>query len=125
MPVHRLSLKAVKRRLKPWLYRGWRVAVQEGRTNAVAYGMSLGAVGLATLLRIILDPVLGEHHPFTLYFASVAIAAWYGGLGPALVATLTSYFAADWFFITPRFEINLPHENLDEFLALIAFVFSC
>ena len=125
MPVHRLSLKAVKRRLKPWLYQWWRVAVQEGRTNAVAYGMSLGAVGLATLLRIILDPVLGEHHAFTLYFASVAIAAWYGGLGPALVATLTSYFAADWFFITPRFEINLPHENLDEFLALIAFVFSC
>jgi K+-sensing histidine kinase KdpD len=60
-----------------------------------------------------------------LYFASVAIAAWYGGFAPAMVATVSAYFAADWFFITPRFEISLPHENLDEFLALIAFVFSC
>jgi len=82
-------------------------------------------VALATLLRIGLDPVLGEHHPFTLYFASVAIAAWYGGFAPAVVAIVLSYFAADWFFITPRFEINFPRENLDEFLALLAFVFSC
>jgi signal transduction histidine kinase len=42
-----------------------------------------------------------------------------------VLATVLSYFAADWFFIIPRFEINLPHEDLDEFLSLMAFVFSC
>jgi light-regulated signal transduction histidine kinase (bacteriophytochrome) len=41
------------------------------------------------------------------------------------VATLVSYFAADWFFIAPRFEFNLPHANLDEFMALMGFLFSC
>src|ERR1051326_5114643 len=89
-----------------------------------AYGVSLLSVGVATVLRIGLDPVLGEHHPFTLYFAAVAVASWYGGLGPGLFAIVLSYFGADWFFISPRFELNLPHTNLDEFMALMAFLFS-
>src|SRR6266849_3333876 len=90
----------------------------------LAYIVSFLTVALATGLRLGLDPVLGEHHPFTLYFAAVAISAWYGGFGPGLAAIVLSYFAADWFFITPRFELNWPRENLDEFLALIVFLFS-
>jgi signal transduction histidine kinase len=93
--------------------------------TTIPYLFAFILVLVGTALRILLDPVLGDHHPFTLYFAAVAIAAWYGGFGPALFATLLSYFAADWFFITPRFEINLPHTSLDEFLALLAFLFSC
>jgi light-regulated signal transduction histidine kinase (bacteriophytochrome) len=53
------------------------------------------------------------------------MAAWYGGFAPAMLATTLSYFAADWFFIYPRYEFNLPHTSVDEFLALLAFVFSC
>ena len=103
----------------------WRLFFSQCRINLAGYLVSLVSVGLATLLRIGMDPILGDHHPFTLYFASVAIAAWYGGFRPALLAIICSYFGADWFFITPRFEINLPHENPDEFLALVAFLFSC
>jgi signal transduction histidine kinase len=81
-------------------------------------------VGLGTALRIGLDPVLGEHHPFTIYFAAVAITAWYGGFAPALFATVLAYFAADWFFVSPRFAFEWPHGNLDEFMSLMAFLFS-
>jgi len=91
----------------------------------MAYFFGLAMVVAGTVLRLGLDPVLGDHHPFTLYFAAVALTAWYGGFGPAFFATMASYFAADWFFITPRFELNLPHTNLDEFIALVAFLFSC
>ncbi len=90
----------------------------------VGWAVSVGSVGIATLLRIWMDPVLQDHHPFTLYFAAVALSAWYGGFGPGILAIVLSYFAADWFFITPRFELNWPRENLDEFLALMAFLFS-
>jgi signal transduction histidine kinase len=89
------------------------------------YLVGLVLVALATILRVGMDPVLGEHHPFTLYFAAVAITAWYGGFAPAILATILSYFAADWFFISPRLQFNWPHDNLDEFLALLAFLFSC
>jgi K+-sensing histidine kinase KdpD len=40
------------------------------------------------------------------------------------LATVLAYFAADWFFVPPRFEFNWPHTNLDEFMALMAFLFS-
>jgi signal transduction histidine kinase len=96
---------------------GWRRTVSH-------YAVAVGTVGLGTALRIGLDPVLGEHHPFTIYFAAVAITAWYGGFAPAVVATVVAYFAADWFFVPPRFEFNWPHTNLDEFMALMAFLFS-
>src|SRR5262247_1914085 len=96
---------------------GWRRTVSY-------YVVAFVTVGLGTALRIGLDPVLGEHHPFTIYFAAVAITAWYGGFAPALVATVLAYLAADWFFVPPRFEFNWPHGNLDEFMALMAFLFS-
>jgi signal transduction histidine kinase len=88
------------------------------------YALSVGAVVLATCLRVVLDPLLGDHHPFTIYFAAVAVTAWYAGFGPALLAICLAYFAADWFFITPRFQLNLPHFGIDEFIALVAFLFS-
>lgn len=96
---------------------GWRRAVSN-------YLVAFVTVGLGTALRLGLDPVLGEHHPFTIYFAAVAITAWYGGFAPAVVATILAYLAADWFFVAPRFEFNLPRTNLDEFMALVAFLFS-
>jgi K+-sensing histidine kinase KdpD len=94
------------------------------RRTVSYYVVAVATVGLGTVLRIGLDPVLGEHHPFTIYFAAVAITAWYGGFAPALLATVLAYFAADWFFVPPRFEFNWPHTNLDEFMALMAFLFS-
>ena len=120
-----LSLTNLREKIRKGRLAGWRFLTSEARANFSAYLVSLASVAIATVLRIGLDPFLGDHHPFTLYFASVAIAAWYGGFVPAVVAIVVSYFAADWFFITPRFEINLPRQNLDEFLALMAFVFSC
>jgi K+-sensing histidine kinase KdpD len=91
----------------------------------MAYLVCVISVALATLLRFALDPLLGEHHAFTLFFAAVAITAWFGGFTPSLLATLLSYFAGDWFFISPRHQIKWPHVNLDDFIALVAFVFSC
>jgi signal transduction histidine kinase len=94
------------------------------RRTASHYAMGVVTVGLGTVLRIAMDPLLGEHHPFTIYFAAVAITAWYGGFAPALVATILAYLAADWFFVPPRWEFNWPHTNLDEFMSLMAFLFS-
>jgi len=88
------------------------------------YLVAIATVGVATLMRLLLDPILGEHHPFTLYFAAVAVTSWYGGFRPGLLALVLSYFGADWFFIAPRFEFNWPHSNLDEFMALMAFLFT-
>jgi len=68
------------------------------------YGAVLFFVGAALALRTACDPFLGEAHPFPFFLAAVALVAWYGGLGPALLALILGYLAADWFFTEPRYQ---------------------
>ena len=51
---------------------------------AARYGVALAALVLAVTLTMAVPP-LSRHVPFALLFAAVAVAAWYGGRGPALV----------------------------------------
>src|SRR5438132_390999 len=67
----------------------------------LAYAISIGVVILATLVRLALNPLLGNRYAFATYFLAVAFAAWIGGLGPALLAILLSALAAAHFFIEP------------------------
>jgi signal transduction histidine kinase len=63
------------------------------------YGVAALCIAAVTLLRIPLGPLLGNSVPFILYFPAVVIAGWYGGFGPALLATgLSGYFAKVWLF---------------------------
>jgi signal transduction histidine kinase len=110
--------------IKPGFFRALRYWMRGPGRTASTYAIAVFTVVLGTALRLALDPLLADHHPFTIYFAAVAVTAWYGGFAPALVATILSYLAADWYFVPPRFAFNWPHTNLDEFMALMAFLFS-
>jgi K+-sensing histidine kinase KdpD len=108
-----------------FLLRGVRYCTKGWRRTVFCYLVAVVTVGLGTACRLGMDPLLGNHQPFTIYFAAVAITAWYGGFGPALLSTVLAYLAADWFFIPPRFEFHRPHStNYDEFVGLVAFLFS-
>lgn len=54
------------------------------------YGIALLAVALAFAIRLILAPLIREESSFLLFFGAVTIAAWCGGLGPGLLATITA-----------------------------------
>jgi PAS domain S-box-containing protein len=69
------------------------------------YGSAVFFVGVATALRAAFDKFLGEAHPFPFFLAAVAVAAWCGGIGPALLALILGYISADWFFIEPRYRL--------------------
>ena len=68
----------------------------------MGYVLSLTLVALATLLRMSLEPILGSHAPFTVYYVAVMFAAWYGGWGPALLAMASGGFLAVYLFIEPH-----------------------
>ncbi len=70
----------------------------------VSYSLALVSILIATLLRAALDPVLGDHLPYTTYFIAVIGVAWYSGLGASLLATGLGAFAASYAFIPPRGE---------------------
>lgn len=64
------------------------------------YVMAFLAVALATLLTLMLRSLI-EPTFFLLFFAAVAFSAWYGGLGPGILATVLTVFVYAYFFIAP------------------------
>ena len=64
-------------------------------------------VGIATFLRLALDPILRDEHGLVPYYGALAAAAWRGGWGPAVFSIVTGYLLADWFFLAPRYEISV------------------
>ena len=78
------------------------------RTILLHHGGAVLLTALALTLRSLLDPWLGEHLPFVTFFVAVAVAAWLGGLRPALLATLLGFLSADYFFVPPRFSFIPP-----------------
>ena len=86
------------------------------------YGIALAAMALAVLLRLAVDPWLGEQRPFMTLYAAVALAVWFGGLVPATLAAVVGYVAAHLLFVDP------PPTDSDATSVLIGFagyVFSC
>ena len=65
------------------------------------YGVGVLAVGIAFLGKLLLDPLIVQETPFLLIFGAIMLSAWYGGLGPGLLATFTAGLATDYFFLPP------------------------
>ena len=67
----------------------------------VRYGVVFVAVTAVVLLRLALWPLLGSDWPFLFLWPAVMCCAWYGGLGPGLLATLVSALAGRYFLLVP------------------------
>ncbi|HET9966548.1 MAG TPA: PAS domain S-box protein [Rubrobacter sp.] len=65
------------------------------------YGVAVLAVGVAFAIKLLLDPLIVQETPFLLIFGAIMISAWYGGLGPGLLATVAAGLATDYFFLQP------------------------
>lgn len=57
------------------------------------------AVGAMVLVRLYLQPVLGESAPLLPFTCSVLVSAWYGGFGPGLCATAVGAIAGAYFLV--------------------------
>jgi len=65
------------------------------------YGFALIAVTIAMLVRLAIQPLLGDHAPFITFFVAIVITAWYGGYGPSLLVLVLSWISVDHFMLTP------------------------
>ncbi|UBF30579.1 DUF4118 domain-containing protein (plasmid) [Kovacikia minuta CCNUW1] len=78
-----------------------------GSTQLLSSGVALVSVAVALGIGLLLKPVI-QPTPTTLFFVAVMISAWYGGLGPGMVATVLSTLAIDYCFIEP---VHSLHNN--------------
>jgi PAS domain S-box-containing protein len=86
----------------------------------IRYGAALAAVGGAWLLRWLLDPRLGDHHPFSFFLIAVLFVAWYLGTGPAVLAFTLGAVAGNLAFVAPRNVFSVPGGEQLGFFIFIA-----
>jgi PAS domain S-box-containing protein len=83
--------------------------------------VAIASVVLGWLGREALTPGVGPTAlPFIFFFPAVAIAVWFGGLGPGLLAVALSGLAANCFFTAPLYAFSIASRH--DFLALGAFL---
>ena len=71
------------------------------------YSVAIGAVLLAFVLRYWLYGTLDHRIPFGFFLSATTVAAWYGGLGPGLLAAVAGLLLGDYFFLPERTAIGL------------------
>src|SRR5690242_18419754 len=67
-----------------------RIRVFSRATAFRRFGLAIFAAILATVLRVYLNPVLGDKSPFLFHAIAVAVSAQYGGAVPGLITTILS-----------------------------------
>ncbi len=93
-------------------------------TRAQRYGIVILGIAIATLLRLAIDPYLGDADlPFLLSGYVIILAAWYGGIGPGLLATALSFLIGDYLFLAPKYSI-LRYDTFSDFARSIILVFA-
>src|SRR3954467_6546536 len=69
------------------------------RRIGIGYGSAVVSVALVALLRWSLQPALADAAPLILFVLPIVLAGWYGGIGPALLATVLATAAGAYLFI--------------------------
>jgi two-component system, cell cycle sensor histidine kinase and response regulator CckA len=69
--------------------------------HLLRFGAAVTATIVATLLRLVLAPLVGAAAPFATYFVAILLVAWYGGFRPAVLSILLSALAGTYFFVSP------------------------
>ncbi len=87
------------------------------------YGVALFSVGAAILIRWLLDPFLHDQLQLLTLYGAVAMAVWFGGWRPALLASMAGYVLAQYIFISPRYAFDFASPVI--WAGLIGYSLSC
>jgi len=71
-------------------------------TTVERYAVAVIAVAVAFGLRYGIYGTLDHRLPFAFFTPATLVAAWYGGLGPGMLAALTGLLLGDYFFLPPH-----------------------
>ena len=69
-------------------------ALQPASAGFARYVVAVVLIGAALAVRYALRSWLGPSVPYLQFFPAILIGAWYGGLGPGVLATVTASLAA-------------------------------
>ena len=93
---------------------------QVSKTTGVPYAVALLATVVALLLRLALNPFLGDYVPYITLFPAVAFCAWYCGIGPSMLSTFLVLIGARYWFIQPIRSFRVP--STPQAVSILAFL---
>ncbi len=71
------------------------------------YAATVLAVVCTLVIRLVLDPVLGDRAPYMFFFLMIVVVTKLWGRGPGLLATLLGGLSAWYFLLVPRFSFAI------------------
>ena len=83
-----------------------------------SYVVAALSVGIAAVITLELGSVI--KHTSTLFFCSVMLSSWYGGLWPGVFAALLSVVALDYYFIPPLYALGISLEEAPDMIVFLA-----
>ena len=84
--------------------------------------MALLSVAGAIVLSLLLKPLISDAFLF-LFISAVITSAWFGGMGPGLLAVLFSSLAVEYLFVPPYFGFRMNLEEIPYFLSFLLTAF--
>jgi PAS domain S-box-containing protein len=84
------------------------------------YAVAIGATVVAVALRSAMTPMWGSTLPFIFFYPAIMLSAWFGRLGPGLLATILSAAAAAFLWLPSMSAMSL--DNLADVSGLLVFV---
>ncbi len=72
------------------------------RSAVMRYGVAVLAVMVAFAIRYLVYGDLLNRQVFIFFVPAAIVAAWYGGRGPGILATVLGLLLVDYFFLPPR-----------------------
>lgn len=85
------------------------------------YGLAVLCVSVALGGALLLERFPFRDVEVPLFLFAVAVAAWYGGAGPAVLALLLSCVSFDYFFIEPLHTLEISGSDLPYFIVFASF----
>ena len=82
------------------------------------YLVAATSVGIAAFITLKLGSVV--KHTSTLFFCSVMLSSWYGGLCPGVFSALLSVLALDYYFIPPLYALGISLEEAPDMFVFVA-----
>jgi signal transduction histidine kinase len=76
-------------------------------TTGLRYAVALLATVVALLIRLGLNPFLGDYLPYITLFPAVAFCAWYCGVGPSILSVVFALIGAQYWFIPPMHSLRV------------------
>lgn len=85
------------------------------RSPFLRYGLAFGAIGIAIGLSLLAQHYQLRDLEVPLYLLASAVATWYGGTGPAVVAFVLSCVSFDYLFTEPFYRFAISRADLPYF----------